>query len=560
VRRIRTNAVRTAAHRVAAITCQQGARRFDRALRDCEGTQRAVLRKQLERVRGTRMAEALRLHPSMSPEAFRTAVSERTYADLARDVQAQRDGLEHVLTRELCERYQPTSGSSSKVKWIPYTRGFLDDLDEAVTPWVADLYSTAPRMGRGTHYWSLSWVPSSLRGHTSDNINDDRELLSWSKRLAAMLMAPVPSWVAFANTAEESAFATLCFLAAATDLSLMSVWSPTFALQLFETLSTERDAVAQSLEDGRWAKGTLAGNPPRAPRVAAKLRAWDGEVTPAFLRQLWPSLALVSSWDTSSSARWAQKLAGLLPHAAFQGKGLWATEGVVTIPYAGRYPLACRSHFYEFVDLQDAQVYFPWELQVGQEVRPLLTTGSGFLRYGLKDRLVVREHLGDTPCFEFLGRMGDVDMVGEKMSPELAEDALRSLEVEGRCRPVSLLPLSGGISAELGGKARPSYLALCEGPAVPADDAERGDRLDRHLRATFHYDLARDLGQLAPARVLTLPDARGLYEALGTDRGMVRGNIKIEPLSACIEGAAAHRLHAALGLATEPLPFTAALS
>ena len=45
----------------------------------------------------------------------------------------------------------------------------------------------------------------------------------------------------------------------------------------------------------------------------------------------------------------------------------------------------------------------------------------------------------------------------------------------------------------------------------------------------------RSLGQLEDATVITLPNARALYEELGVARGMVRGNIKIEPLFACLD-------------------------
>ena len=91
-------------------------------------------------------------------------------------------------------------------------------------------------------------------------------------------------------------------------------------------------------------------------------------------------------------------------------------------------------------------------------------------------------------------------------------------------------------------RERPCYLALCEGESDAHGDDARSAALELGLREFFHYELARDLGQLAEARVVTTPKARALYEELGVLRGMVQGNIKIEPLSACIEGAAAARL------------------
>jgi len=539
------------------MACARAGRAFERALRDVRGAQTGRLRAVLRAVAGTAQARRLGLEPAMTPEAFRERVPESSYAALAAAIDRQRAGARGELTVEACARYQPTSGSRDAIKWIPYTRQFLAELDAAISPWGFDLYRRFPGIAGGRHYWSLSWMPSNLRAATAANVNDDRALLSWPKRIFSAVTAPVPPWVATTATSDDSLFATLCFLAAADDLTLISVWSPTFALGLFERLVSERAAMVEVLEEGRWdgQHRHLPGRAPRSPRAARILRAWDGQVDGAFLGELWPRLALCSAWDTSTSARWARQLARLTPGARFQGKGLWATEGVVTIPYGDRYPLAVRSHFYEFVDLDDGRPRFAWQLRDGQIVRPLLTTGGGLLRYALKDRLAVRGFLGDTPCFEFLDRIDDVDMVGEKMSPEAARAALDALaagaaadgDASGAgadvCRPLSLLAVTPARAAE-----KPGYVALCEGPgAGAARDDRRAGLLDDSLRAAFHYNLARDLGQLAPARVLTVADARRLYQQLGEARGMVAGNIKPEALLLCDDARSAALIRARIG-------------
>jgi len=75
-------------------------------------------------------------------------------------------------------------------------------------------------------------------------------------------------------------------------------------------------------------------------------------------------------------------------------------------------------------------------------------------------------------------------------------------------------------------------VALCEGRAGRHDE-RRSALLEAALRATFHYNLARDLGQLGPARALTVADARRLYQEIGAARGMVAGGIKVEALLVC---------------------------
>jgi hypothetical protein len=520
---------RQVSHRAAVLACAGSARAFEHALSDVRAAQLRKLDQTLRAIAGTAQAKRLRLESGLSPEDFRDRVPEIQYADVATAVEQQRGGARAQLTAARCRRYQPTSGSSAKVKWIPYTASFLADLDAAVSPWGFDLYRRFPGIGKGRHYWSLSWLPTNLRLTTDSNVNDDRALLPLSKRLFTAITAPVPPWVTTTSTSDESLFATLCFLAAADDLTVMSVWSPTFALNLFEQLAEQRAAVVEVLDAGRWdaAHRHLPGRPPRSLRAAQLLRSWNGEQTASFFQELWPALALVSAWDTSTSARWARQLANLVPHAAFQGKGLWATEGVVTIPYRDRYPLALRSHFFEFVALDTGKPHFAWELRPGQTVRPLLTTSGGLLRYALRDRLVVRDLLGDTPCFEYLDRIDDIDMVGEKMSPETARAVLDTIAIDGSCRPLSLLAVT-----PLGSGDKPRYVALCEG-SNPGQDSRRSAELDDSLRGVFHYNLARDLGQLGPARVLTVRDARRLYQEIGAARGMVIGNIKPEALLLC---------------------------
>jgi hypothetical protein len=549
---------RRVSHGAARLACRGAARAFERALGDTRGTQLARLNEIMRGVAGTAQARRLGLAPGLSAAEFRARVPESSYADVADAVDRQRGGARGELTAQPCARYQPTSGSSAKVKWIPYTRDFLSELDAAISPWGSDLYRNVPGVRGGRHYWSLSWVPTSLRATTSADVTDDRALLSPAKRAFTALTSPVPPWVAETRSSDESLFATAVFLAAADDLSLLSVWSPTFALNLLEHLAAERELIADVLARGAWdqAHRHLPGRPPRAARAARLLRAWDGAQDAGFFRELWPALALVSAWDTAASARWARQLARRLAHATFQGKGLWATEGVVTIPYGGRYPLAVRSHFFELVDLQSGDPCFAWELRAGQTVRPLLTTGGGLLRYRLEDRLVVSGVVGTTPCFEYLGRLQDVDLVGEKMSAAAARAGLEAIENgdgEDTCRPLSLLAVAPVADAREQADAdfgdalgKPRYVALCEGPAG-VEDERRAARLDETLRGAFHYNLARDLGQLGPARVLTVEDARQLYQDLGAARGMIAGNVKVEPLLLCDDARAAALVAARLG-------------
>jgi hypothetical protein len=202
---------------------------------------------------------------------------------------------------------------------------------------------------------------------------------------------------------------------------------------------------------------------------------------------------------------------------------------VVTFPYKGRFPLAYSTHFFEFADANDGKVVPAWQLRTGQEVIPIMTTGSGFARYQMSDVLRVEPPLGQVPCFTFLGRNDGVDLVGEKTSATTAQQVQDSLQLQG-AMPVTLLALD-----EARGRT-PGYVLLveCDG-ALPSGQRlglqqDLSAQVERALQANFHYKLARELGQLQPAACVALAGMRGIYLDQCRERGMIEGNIKIEPL------------------------------
>jgi hypothetical protein len=204
---------------------------------------------------------------------------------------------------------------------------------------------------------------------------------------------------------------------------------------------------------------------------------------------------------------------------------LWATEGVVTIPYEGLYPLAYQSHVYEFERLSDGFVLAPWELREGDEVSPVISGGNGLLRYRLDDRLAVSGFMGEVPCFQFLGRRFGVDLVGEKMSPDAARQVLAEAALETDVEPVSLL------AVDARGEGRSRYLALFAnaGADIPLGSNESlAKAVEQKLRRHFHYDLARDLHQLEPAAAIVVADGWALYQSIAMATGMIEGNIKPE--------------------------------
>ena len=516
-------------HFASSQLTRQGAKKMLESSKQLESIQRAKLHSTLALVAGSASGEQHNVPADMSLEEFQQRIPVTDYDHWHDMIVEQQKNNRPMLTSEGCERYQPTSGSTSKIKWIPYTQAFLNELDGAISPWMSDLYSSFPGIKKGRHYWSLSWVPSDLRNQVSESINDDLKLLPWWKRIFMARTMAVPEAVSLAESSEESFFATSCYLASCTDLSFISVWSPTFAMSILQLMQEHRAAIAEVLRTGEWVEPFKTLTYLEAPKnlEAAKIMAaWDGEISPKITKALWPNLALISSWDTSSSKGWAEKLHAIFPHSGFQGKGLWATEGVVTFPLGDKYPLSLNSHFYEFEDLETQEILTAWQLKEGQRVRPILTTGNGLLRYATKDQLLVTGFINQCPCLQFISRIDGVDMVGEKLAPDVAVNLINEFDGKHGIAPVTLLALP---SNEF--RAKPTYALLCSGDEkAKAHGAELSAQLENSLCQHFHYKLARELGQLANAELLIVDDAMDVYTSHKIAGGMVAGNIKVEPL------------------------------
>lgn len=411
------------------------------------------------------------------------------------------------------KRFVPTSGSTSHQKWIPYSAQFLAEMQRAAGSWLADIAQQFPTTQSGKHYWSLSWMPDSQRNKIRSN--KDSDFLAPITKLVHRYYLAVPDTVSHLESSQQAMLATAAHLAASEDLSLFSVWSPTFALEILNALSSQRDEIVGLLEGDIKIYGVQRK---KNQKAAALLKAWDRSMDPGFFEELWPKLALISAWDSSTSAAWAHKLKKIFPKVPFQGKGLWATEGVVTIPIENQFVLAADSHFYEFEVIEDNVVIPSWELEYGMRVSPIITTGSGFLRYKLQDHLECTGFHKGIPTLEFKGRIGDVDMVGEKVSRESITALFADLSLEGY-EPVSLVGCSK--------KTRPHYQLITQ-TMKETKQVELKEKLESALCKFHHYELARNLGQLDPAQIKACKDPYKQYVSHFPEK--IRGNLKIEQL------------------------------
>jgi GH3 auxin-responsive promoter len=527
----------TSANLLWGVTSFPAWRRFRQALADPPGTQKAILERYLRENRNTVVGRLYRfdhlLGASDVVAAYQDAVPISTYDDLEPLVGRIATGESNVLTRAAVSRLAPSSGSTRAAKLIPHTASLQREFSLAIDAWIADLFRRHRSLVGGPAYWSVTpaisfdAIAAARLGAAPPAVpigfDDDSAYLGGFRQMISRALLAVPDEIRLVTDQQAFRYITLLFLVHARDLRLISVWHPSFLTRLLEALPEYFDRLIADV-----ARGTL--NPPGVlPRQVRALLAPRLDPNPPRAKELrcagaktvsdiWPELGVVSCWADGPAALAANHLARALPGVTVQPKGLIATEGIVTIPFAGLHPLAIRSHFFEMVD-PDGQCRLPHELEHGVEYAPIITTAGGLYRYRLGDRVVVDGWIERTPSLRFVGRGDRVsDRCGEKLSDGFVTAVLARIfeaSVVPRFAMLAPEPTADGIA----------YTLLIE-PAGPLSP-NLAALLERELRANPHYAWCVDLGQLRPARVVCVgPHADRVYIEACVARGQRLGDVK----------------------------------
>jgi hypothetical protein len=502
-----------AAHAVRLAAALPGYRDFRAALErpaEAQGRRlRAILAAGADSAYGRRHGFA-RLR---SVADYQAAVPVVGYEALRPAIDAIAAGAPGVLTADPVRMLEATGGSTGPAKLIPYTSRLLGEFQAAIGPWLTDLALHRPALRRGGAYWSVSPCArprATTAGGLPVGFAEDAEYFGGLDRRVLRRLLLTPPELARVPDVATSRYVTLRFLLDTPHLAFVSVWSPSFLTLLVDALSELAERLLVDLERGTLTPPAplppalhaalarrLVPRPARARRLRAA-RAAEGTLRPAVV---WPDLALVSCWTAAASARLVPELRARFPGVEIQGKGLLATEGVVSIPLAGQpgAAVAVTAHVYEFVpaDAPGARPRLVHELEVGETCAVLLTTGGGLYRYALGDLVTVVGRVGRTPLVEFVGKAGNVsDLCGEKLAEPYVASVLEAAAARTGLAAAFLM-----LAPEWG---TPPYYALFVdggGPGAAALTA-LADHVEAGLRANPGYAYCRALGQLGPVRAI----------------------------------------------------------
>ncbi len=479
--------------------------RYRRALDQPREAQTQLLSRHLNDNADTAFGRARGFAKLRNAEDYRRAVPLCRYDDLAPYVDRIRAGEPQVLTHEPVRRLVPSSGSTAARKLIPYTASLQREFNAAIGPWIIDLFRSDAALMLGPAYWSVSPVAQKSEAERSAvpiGFDDDAAYLGGFLQCLVGAALAVPFDVRFIQDVDAFRYATLRHLLVARGLRLMSVWHPSFLTLLLDELPKHWTRLQKDLAGRRDLQG----------------------LSPENFQGLWPYLRLISCWADGHAALHQADLARRFPWVRIQPKGLLATEAFITIPFAGKHPLAIRSHFFEFLG-DDGRSYLAHELEQNAEYAVAVTTGGGLYRYRLGDRIRVDGLVGATPSLRFVGREDLVsDRFGEKLSEGFVggvlRDVLRKLNAASTFAMLAPRVRDG----------RTCYVLYIESETpLPPPISET---LDTALCDNPHYRYCRDLGQLGSAQACHVPGgAYATYVERCRRDGQRIGDVKAAPLS-----------------------------
>ncbi len=416
----------------------------------------------------------------------------------------------NVLTREKVILMEPTSGTTSGTKLIPYTKSLQNDFKKGIYPWLYDLYSNNRQLLGGKAYWSLS--PSTAHEYTCKlpvGFLKDSEYLGFIGRFIEQSMA-VPSSVSAIRDTEQWKMTTCAHLLINKNLRFISVWNPQFLTILLEYIRTHKIELCDFIEN----KGTVPCSQVRLEEINSALK--DN----VDFQVLWPNLHTVSCWADGYAELSLEPLRSILPFVHIQPKGLISSEAFVSFPLTGYgNVLSVMSHFFEFKS-EDGNIYTAYNLEHGRRYTVLITTSGGLYRYNLNDVVEVTGFFNKLPCLRFIGRnTRTLDFFGEKLEENFIFSIIR--------RRVNEL-FKPGFAAFIPCFEDGFHYSLYIGTDVRHSLPEAESMIETDLCMNYHYRHARNVGQIGRFRLIA-NDSKSLtekYLSYMQSKGLKLGNIK----------------------------------
>lgn len=491
--------------------------------------QESILKEILQKNSHSTFGKEYEFKDIKSIQAYQNNVPIHSYEQITEYIQLICNGEKNVLTCEDIIVFEETGGSTSGSKLIPYTSSSFHAFQKALYPWLYDLLTQHKEITHGTAYWSISPSLKNIRpSHAGIPVGLQSDADYFGEKLAINILSTlaVPPLIGAINDFTSWQYLTLRYLLKARDLTLISVWSPTFLLDLISALVEHHEIIIEDMISDKisialpdeFCEQNLSAINVDATRITEIKNAFkEGKINTHLL---WPNLNTISCWLDANAARYHEQLVTLFPKVYLQAKGLLATEGVISLPVCDSDSsiLAINSGFFEFIDKEE-NIYLADELNIGEIYRVLITTYSGLYRYDIKDQIVVTGYQGNTPLIKFAGRTGLVsDLCGEKLTESFVLKQLNDAIDD-----VMLLPYV---------EQNTGYILLLEQEHYSEYEAvEFAVVIEQRLCNNPQYAYARKINQLAPLIPIRFNNIRKRYTHIQYNNDRLLGDIKPAVLS-----------------------------
>lgn len=536
------------------------------AVKKIETVQKRLLLKIIQRNGGTAFGKKHGFDSITTIDTYQQHVPLQSYSDFEPYITRVANGEGNVLSAETISLLEPTSGSAGGRKLIPYTLSLQDQFRTGIDPWIFRLYLQYPKLLLGRSYWSITPAMEERQwsqGGVPIGFASDAEYLSGLQRRVAEILMVVPPEVTQIRDIDTFRYVVVLFLLIARDLSLISVWHPSFLLLLLDNLREQHPCL---IEDVCRGKVSIAGlsdalrhkleeylmpDTERAKELTFLFAAWDGKsiTTPdnhghTLYERIWPNLLTISAWGDGQAHSYFVELSHAFPNVVCEPKGLIATEGFISFPMGPTQgaALSILSHFFEFEEVCSCQddarsTFLAHGLETGKRYTVVITTGGGFYRYRLGDIVEVVGYYKECPLIKFVGRADAVvDLYGEKLDELHVQEVVASVLRSHRVKTEFWMVAPEKRSDETVGYT----LFLQSTHNVPCDRVLdiMVQEIDCLLKSNFHYSYCRKLGQLSGIKMFLIDpkmDAAQQYLRACQAQGQRLGAIKPRALHPFME-------------------------
>ncbi|BBM51158.1 GH3 auxin-responsive promoter protein [Leptotrichia trevisanii] len=181
-------------------------------------------------------------------EKFQNKIPIVNYEDIKEFVEKEKSGENNVLLSDKIKLFELTSGSTSDVKYIPYTEKFLKSYMNGVFAWIYNLYQNNKKLFLGSSYWSVSPIlkrEAVTSGEIRVGIEDDTSYFDKVSAFFLNKLFTVPKEIKNIQNMEDFLLITAVFLLLSENLAMISVWSPSFLMVLLDFIEKNHKVICQ---------------------------------------------------------------------------------------------------------------------------------------------------------------------------------------------------------------------------------------------------------------------------------------------------------------------------